>query len=339
MSNHFMAAGWLLLCNILLSTGAVAAQAIPEYRAPVINIAGKLKIVDAGDAMPLPDSLALALADYLPQVEIETVVGAPTEPEAWWDGENTVAVLSAPLQGSELAAYKRLKGFEPTALPIALQAIAVIAHPENPVRRRGLSLAEIDAIFSSTRNRGHADIRFWSDLDIDNIEPDFITLYSPDMTSNLQPFFVRAVLQNGEFKSDAVHIAHDEVPETILDNIGGDINDRHAPAGRPNAIGYLKASQLNTRVAAVPVAEQAGQPPVALTPENVANRSYPLTRYVYLHFNRPPDQPLLPLQRELLRFVFSRQGQELIAGTQGQGYVAMPVDLIVENLRQAGLGD
>lgn len=61
------------------------------------------------------------------------------------------------------------------------------------------------------------------------------------------------------------------------------------------------------------VAPRGGGAPVALTPENVANRTYPLIRDAYFYLNRAPGQPLDPKVREFMRFVLSREGQEIIS--------------------------
>jgi phosphate transport system substrate-binding protein len=52
---------------------------------------------------------------------------------------------------------------------------------------------------------------------------------------------------------------------------------------------------------------------IPLTKDNVENRSYPLSRDAYIYVNRAPGQPLEPKVREFVRFVLSREGQEIIA--------------------------
>ena len=72
--------------------------------------------------------------------------------------------------------------------------------------------------------------------------------------------------------------------------------------------------------------------PVALTPANVRDRSYPLTRDAYIYVNKPPGRPLNPKVREFLRFVLSRQGQEII---QKQGiYSPLPESYIRKQLQK-----
>jgi len=56
-------------------------------------------------------------------------------------------------------------------------------------------------------------------------------------------------------------------------------------------------------------------PYVPMTAETVANRTYPLVRDAYVYVNRTPGRPMDPKVREFLRFVLSREGQEIIANT------------------------
>jgi phosphate transport system substrate-binding protein len=75
-----------------------------------------------------------------------------------------------------------------------------------------------------------------------------------------------------------------------------------------------------------------GGPAVPLTADNVANRSYPLTRDAYIYVDKPPGRAMDPKVREFLRFVLSRDGQEII---QKNGpYTAIPAAYIQEQLKK-----
>lgn len=66
-------------------------------------------------------------------------------------------------------------------------------------------------------------------------------------------------------------------------------------------------------IRAVPIAAKDGSPYVALTPETDANRTYPLVRDAYIYINKFPGKPVDPKVREFLRFILSREGQEIVA--------------------------
>jgi len=71
---------------------------------------------------------------------------------------------------------------------------------------------------------------------------------------------------------------------------------------------------------------------VPLSADNVANRSYPLIRDAYIYVDKAPGRPLDPKVREFLRFVLSREGQEII---QKNGpYTAIPASYVSEQLKK-----
>ncbi len=80
------------------------------------------------------------------------------------------------------------------------------------------------------------------------------------------------------------------------------------------------------------VSPRGGGPAVALTPDNVANRTYPLIRDAYFYVNKPPGGKLDPRAREFMRFVLSREGQEIIARVGY--YYPLPAGYLKEQLRK-----
>jgi phosphate transport system substrate-binding protein len=86
----------------------------------------------------------------------------------------------------------------------------------------------------------------------------------------------------------------------------------------------------NLKVLAISAAP--GGPAIAMTKDNVANRSYPLTRDAYIYVDKPPGRAMDPKVREFLRFVLSREGQEII---QRNGpYTNIPADYIRQQLKK-----
>ena len=71
---------------------------------------------------------------------------------------------------------------------------------------------------------------------------------------------------------------------------------------------------------------------VELTADNVMNRSYPLSRDAYIYVNRAPGRPLDPKVREFMRFVLSREGQQIIA--KARIYTPLPASYIQEQLKK-----
>jgi len=80
------------------------------------------------------------------------------------------------------------------------------------------------------------------------------------------------------------------------------------------------------------ISAKPGGPFVTLTADNVANRSYPLVRDAYIYVDKAPGRPLDPKVREFMRFVLSREGQEVI---QKNGpYTAIPASYVHEQLKK-----
>jgi phosphate transport system substrate-binding protein len=82
------------------------------------------------------------------------------------------------------------------------------------------------------------------------------------------------------------------------------------------------------------LAEQRGGEPVAPTPENAYDGTYPLARMLYLGVNYDPRKPLEPLRAEFIRYVFSKQGQMQVAK---DGYLPLDAETAAAALAMVGL--
>lgn len=306
---------------------------LPPYQPPTGEVTGTLKIVGTSDTLTLPKYLSLALQNRVLGATVSSRTFEQGAGINWWYEPNTVALFENPMSEEALAAFEREQGFRPLVLPVALSAVAVIVHPDNPVVQRGLTLAELDAIYSSTQYRGHEDIRFWGDLVDEEVQTRPIVLYGPTQDSHLYHYMQRRVLKGGDYKPGLVRIP--EGTDRVVQQIGGEYDDLQAPLGDVNGIGFIHAHELNSRVAAVPLADGQSEP-VVLEPKTLFSMAYPLTNYIYLYINRPPGQPLAPLELELVRFVYSNDGQSLIVESD-KAYVPLPRELIDRQLARTGL--
>ena len=80
------------------------------------------------------------------------LVGGAFSPVALTSGAAQLGPMSREMKSSEVAAFAGKFGHKPTKIPVAIDALAVFVHKDNPVK--GLSLSQVDGIFSSTRKRG-----------------------------------------------------------------------------------------------------------------------------------------------------------------------------------------
>ncbi len=77
-------------------------------------------------------------------------------------------------------------------------------------------------------------------------------------------------------------------------------------------IGYTGLSYIDAAVKLLPLGENANGPFYPPTYENIARTSYPLNRFIFFNTNKPPSKPLNPVLAEFLRFILSREGQQIV---------------------------
>lgn len=203
-------------------------------------------------------------------------------------------------------------------------AFAIYVSKANPVE--GLTVRQLDGIFGGPRRggwvstvwrrqagRGAAEnLRSWSQLGITGACADkAIRVFVPPLKYHIMSVFERKVLVGGNMWNDDAR----EIPLAI----GADgrrtqpSRDRVAAAVRDGcgiAFGPAGLDVPGARV--VPLAANPGEPFVAPTLASVQSRDYPLHLETYAYADQLPGQPLDPRVREFLRFMLSRQGQEII---------------------------
>jgi phosphate transport system substrate-binding protein len=239
-------------------------------------------------------------------------------------GSNQVQLLasSRPLTSEELNMLRERHGFEPTAIPIAQDAIAIYVNRDNPLP--GLTLQQADAIFSKSRNRGAVeDFSRWGQLGLSgewNQAP--IRTYGRDMRSKgTRPFFKQVVLLDGEFKDD-------------VKMQPGSASVVLAVTGDRFGVGYSGIGYQSSSVRALPLAEAVGASYVTPSAATVQDGSYPLSRQLYLYVNKAPNKPLDPKILEFLKFANSQEGQTIVAKA---GVYPLTAPQITANLERLGI--
>jgi len=84
----------------------------------------------------------------------------------------------------------------------------------------------------------------------------------------------------------------------------------------------------------LPLSKKEGDAYVDATPENAATGKYPLSRFLYVYINKAPNKPLEPLQREFVKMVLSKTGQEVVVK---DGYVPLPAKVANKYLSDLGI--
>jgi phosphate transport system substrate-binding protein len=294
---------------------------LPEYTA-VEGVSGSIKSVGSDTMNNMIALWGEGFRKFYPNVQIEIEgKGSSTAPAALIAGAASFGPMSRPMKGSELDEFEKQFGYKPTGLPVSLDVLAVYVNKDNPIE--GLTMQQVDAIFSSTRRGGFpSDIRTWGDLGMTGAwaaQP--ISLYGRNAASGTYGYFKENALFNGDYK--------DSVKEQP-----GSSSVVQAIAGDRYAIGYSGIGYITEDVRAVPLASAEGEEYFEANVENAYSGNFPLARYLLIYINAKPGDELDPLRREFVRYMFSRQGQEDVVR---DGYIPVGAAIARETLEAVGI--
>ncbi|MCP4237374.1 MAG: phosphate ABC transporter substrate-binding protein [Aestuariibacter sp.] len=296
---------------------ALVAADAPEYeRKP--GVAGKITSVGSDTLANLMTLWSQEFKHLYPDVKFQIQAsGSSTAPPALTEGTATIGPMSRELKPSEIQAFIRAHGYPPTVIQVALDAIAIFVERRNPLP--GLTLSEVDAIFSATRFcGGEESISHWSQLGVDNYGQGApIRLFSRNSVSGTYGLFKIMALCDGDFTKTV-----NEQP--------GSASVVLSVASSKGGMGYAAYGYKTAGVRALPLGENAAEF-IPLNVETVREQQYPFTRFLYLVINKSPDEPLPTLVREFLTFVLSDTGQKLVAR---DGYFPIKETLLLRQRRQ-----
>ena len=306
----------IVVLILLCCWSALVAADAPEYeRKP--GVAGKITSVGSDTLANLMTLWSQEFKHLYPDVKFQIQAsGSSTAPPALTEGTATIGPMSRELKPSEIQAFIRAHGYPPTVIPVALDAIAIFVERNNPLP--GLTLSEVDAIFSATRFCGGKEsISHWSQLGVDNYgEGAPIRLFSRNSVSGTYGLFKIMALCDGDFtKSVNEQPGSASVVLSVASSKGG--------------MGYAAYGYKTAGVKALPLGHNEDSL-VPLTSETVQNETYPFSRYLYLVVNKAPGEPLPKLEREFLRYVLSKRGQQQVAR---DGYFPIREDMLNRQMR------
>lgn len=307
-----------------LSTAYAATEvdpALPEYT-KASGVSGNLSSVGSDTLANLMTLWAEEFKRTYPNVNIQIqAAGSSTAPPALTEGTANLGPMSRKMKDKEIEAFENKYGYKPTPVPVAIDALAVFVHKDNPIK--GLSIAQVDAIFSSTRKCGAVqDAAKWGDIGLtgDWAKRD-IQLFGRNSVSGTYGYFKGAALCKGDFKNNV-----NEQPgsASVVQSVSTSIN----------AIGYSGIGYKTASVRALPLAKQEGQPFVEATADNATTGAYPLARFLYVYVNKKPNAELAPLEREFVKLVMSRVGQEVVVK---DGYIPLPAKVVNATMKRLGI--
>lgn len=317
----------MLCCVFFLYPSFATAETLrvdpklPKYKRAE-GVSGNLTSIGSDTLNNLMTLWAEEFRKEYPAVNIQIQgAGSSTAPTALTEGTANVGPMSRMMRDSEIQAFEEKHGYKPTPVPVGIDVLAVYVHKDNPIK--GLTIPQVDAIFSVTRRCGHGEnITRWGQLGLTGAwaNRDF-AIYSRNAVSGTYGYFKQHALCDGDFKPSV-----NEQP--------GSASVVQGVTESLNGIGYSGIGYITSGVKAVPLAKKPGDEFKLPAAENAANGSYPLARLLYVYVNKDPRKPLSPLEREFFKMVLSQTGQEV---TVRDGYIPLPAAVASQARKDLGI--
>lgn len=290
---------------------AVSDSGELEVYTRVSGISGNLSSIGSDTLANLMTLWTESFKRNYPSVNIQVqAAGSSTAPPALTEGTANFGPMSRAMKDKEIEAFETRHGYKPTAIRVAIDALAVYVHKDSPLNE--LSIEQVDAVFSVTRRCGGAtSLDTWGDLGLTGSwETRPLQLYGRNSVSGTYGYFKKVALCSGDFKNSV-----NEQP--------GSASVVQAVSSSLNGIGYSGIGYITSGVKALSLSSEGGAA-VAATPENALSGDYPLSRYLYVYINKKPGEPLQPIEREFIRLVLSAEGQEIVAK---DGYIPVSAEV------------
>ena len=307
----------------LAVSGPAVAQVEVDPKLPayekVSGISGSLNSVGSDTLNNLMTLWAEGFKKVYPNVNVQIEgKGSSTAPPALIEATAQLGPMSRAMKSSEMDKFEKKFGYKATPLRTSLDSLAVFVNKDNPIQ--GLSLDQVDAMFSKTLRCGAADeVAVWGGLGLSgNWTTAPISLYGRNSASGTYGFFKKQALCKGDYK------------DTVKEQPGSASVVQGVSEDR-NAAGYSGIGYTTSGVRAVPLAE-SGTSYVEPNQETVGSGQYPLSRFLYIYINKAPGQPVAPLVQEFAKYIFSKEGQEVVVK---DGYY--PVSPQIANQERAKL--
>ena len=130
----------------------------------VSGISGNLSSVGSDTLANMMTLWAEEFKRVYPNVNVQIqAAGSSTAPPALTEGTAQLGPMSRKMKEGEIEAFEKRFGYKPTAIPVAIDALAVFVHKDNPIK--GLTMLQLDTVFSSTMKCGGTiNVSTWRDL-------------------------------------------------------------------------------------------------------------------------------------------------------------------------------
>lgn len=281
------------------------------------GVSGNLNSIGSDTLNDLMTLWAEGFKAQYPNVNIQIEgKGSSTAPPALISGTAQLGPMSREMKGEEIDQFEKKYGHKPTAFKVAVDALAVYVNKDNQIK--GMTMQQVDDIFSSTRKRGGQDITKWGEVGLTGDWANkAMSLYGRNSASGTYGYFKEHALQKGDFKST---VKEQPGSSAVVQGVGSDLG----------GVGYSGIGYKTSEVRVVPLGESKGKF-VDGTYENCISGDYPLARFLYIYVNKKPNEPLDKLTAEFIKFVESKEGQEVVVKS---GFFPLPKQVVDESYAQ-----
>ncbi|KJY85053.1 phosphate ABC transporter substrate-binding protein [Vibrio galatheae] len=308
------------LLSLSVSAATATSGELEDYQ-KTAGISGSLTSVGSDTLAGMTTLWVEEFQQLYPSVNGQVQAsGSSTAPPALTERTAQFGPMSRPMRNREIESFAREHGYKPTELRVAIDAIGVFVHRDNPIK--GLNFSQLDSIFSATLRCGATrHLNTWADLGLDyQWAKRGMQLFGRNSVSGTYGYFKKNALCGGDFKSSV-----NEQPgsASVVQSVSSAIN----------TIGYSGVGYKVSGVKLLPIAK-SGADYVEANQANILSGKYPLSRYLYVYVNKDPVKPLSPIEREFIRFIYSKQGQALVAK---DGYIPISAEIAQRELAKVDI--
>ena len=266
-----------------------------------------------------------------PGVKVQVVSrGSATAPAALIDGSADLGPMARPMKSFERESFVSKYGFEPTQVRTALAAVGVFVTKKNPMQN--ITFAQLDQLFSSNPQRepglnSGANLlagSTWGSLGVSGpFAQEEIFVLGQGKETWLGSYFRQRVMLQQEYTSRMM---------TTTDKA----SLIKAVAANPGTIGFAEIGDYDDKVLdklgvrLMPVRRQQGERSYVPSQRNIVTGKYPLSRYLSIYVVNEPGESMDPALADLLSFILSKQGQEIVVA---QGLLPLPASVLQDERR------
>ncbi len=247
-------------CLSLLAAGAAQAQVI--------------KIDGSSTVYPITEAVAEEFQKAKKNVVKVTVgiSGTGGGFKKFCRGETDVSNASRPILKSEMAECAKL-GITYFELPVAFDALTVVANPQNKFLDKGITVEQLKKMWEPA---AQGRITRWNQ--VDPSWPDApLKLFGAGADSGTFDYFTEAIV--GKSKSSRGDFTASEDDNVLVQGVSRDVNAL-------GYFGYAYYAENQGKLKAVPIVEKAGKPAVAPSEQTVLSGAYqPLSRPIFIYVN------------------------------------------------------